>query len=167
MNTRNEQLHTLIEPSATALGFRIVQINMQEGNRSKTLQILAERISDRGMSVDECAKLSRQISAVLDVEDVIPGKYTLEVSSPGIDRPLIEARDFEEYLGFEAKIETILPMNGRKRFKGDLTGFAKDVVTITVDGAPMDIALADIQSAKLVLTDALIKAHQERYKNVS
>lgn len=167
MNTRDEQLYSLIEPSAKALGYNIVQINMRDGTKAKTLQILAERVSDRGMSIDDCTKLSRQISAVLDVEDVIAGNYNLEVSSPGIDRPLVQPNDFEEYLGFEAKIETKLPIAGRKRFKGDLTGFENNVATIVVDGTPVEIAFDDIQSAKLVLTDALIKAHQERYKDAS
>ena len=167
MNTRDQKLYSIIEPSARALGYTIVQISMREGSRSKTLQILAERTKDRGMSVDDCAKLSRQISAVLDVEDIISGNYNLEVSSPGIDRPLIQPQDFEEYLGFEAKIETILPIDGRKRFKGNLVKFENDTITIQVDNAPVEIAYGDVQSAKLVLTDALIKAHQERYKDAS
>ena len=167
MNTRDEKLHSIIEPSAKALGYNIVLISMRDGNRSKTLQILAERVSDRGMNVEDCAKLSRQISAVLDVEDVIAGNYNLEVSSPGIDRPLVKSRDFEEYLGFEAKVETILPVDGRKRFKGKLVAFENDTITLQVDNAPVEIAYGDVQSAKLVLTDELIKAHQERHKDAS
>ena len=167
MNTRDEQLYALISPSAKALGYRIVQINMRDGNRSKVLQILAERESDRRMNIEDCEKLSRQVSAVLDVEDIIPGAYQLEVSSPGIDRPLIELSDFEEFLGFSAKVETHLPINGRKRFKGDLIGCEDGTVTLKVDGSDIAIAHKDIQSAKLVLTDALIKAHQERYKDAS
>lgn len=165
MKTLIEKLETIIAPSAEAMGYRVVQISFREANRSRTLQIMAERLSDGGMNIEDCEKLSKQISAVLDVEDVITGAYRLETSSPGIDRPLTRAQDYVDYQGFTAKIETQLPIHGRKRFTGDLQGMEGDEIKINVDGTEHRIPLADVQTAKLLLTDALIKAHQKKFKD--
>jgi ribosome maturation factor RimP len=164
MKTKNERLYDVVVPSAEAMGYRVVQINLKEANRSRVLQVLAERLSDGGMNIDDCEKLSKQLSAVLDVEDVVSGAYRLEISSPGIDRPLTRLRDYEDYKSFTAKIETHLPINGRRRFTGTLLGVAGEEITIQVDGQSHVLAFADIQAAKLVLTDELIKAHQQKYK---
>ena len=155
-----EQIESLIKPTVEAMGFELVQVRYMEGNKSRLLQVMAER-PDGSMSLDDCGTLSSQISAVLDVEDIIPSAYRLEISSPGIDRPLTRARDFETYKGHLAKLELNLPVNGRRRFTGTLNGMENDVVSLTVDNQPVALPYRDIQSAKLVLTDALIKAHQK------
>lgn len=156
-----EQLEALIAPRVVAMGYDFVQLKLMEGSKTKTLQIMAER-PDGSMTVDDCADISRQISAVLDVEDVIPGEYRLEVSSPGIDRPLVREKDYTGHLGHTAKVETVLPVNGRKRYTGTLKTLEGGVLTLTVDTKDVQIALNDIQSAKLVLTDALIKQHLQK-----
>jgi len=161
MKSLNEQIYTLIEPTLKDMGFVLVQVKMMEARKSQTLQIMAER-PDGSMSLDDCALISRQISAVLDVEDVISEAYRLEVSSPGIDRPLVKLADYATYAGHTAKIETVLPVQGRKRFSGTLGGVEGDSVTINVDGQGYTLPFIDIQSAKLVLTDALIKAVTSR-----
>ena len=155
-----EQIETLITPSLTSMGFELVQVKMLEGRSGQTLQIMAER-ADGSMSLDDCALVSRQVSAVLDVENVIEAAYRLEVSSPGIDRPLVKLGDYAAYVGHTAKIETVLPIGGRKRFSGVLKPLEGENIIITVDGKDFTLPFMDIQSAKLVLTDALIKAHQK------
>jgi ribosome maturation factor RimP len=121
---------------------------------------MAERKDGLDMSLDDCALLSRAVSAVLDVEDPIEGAYSLEVSSPGIDRPLTRPKDYERFAGFEAKLETRAPIDGRKRFKGKLLGLEAESVKIEVEGAALALPLEEIEKAKLVLTDELIAAHQ-------
>ena len=121
---------------------------------------MAEPTEQRVMSVEDCARVSRAISAILDVEDPISGAYSLEVSSPGIDRPLTRPKDYDRYAGHEAKIETNEPVDGRKRFKGVLKGLAGEAVKLESDGEVISLPLTEIAKAKLVLTDALIKAHQ-------
>ena len=110
------------------------------------------------MQVDDCADLSRAISALLDVEDPIVGTYTLEVSSPGIDRPLTRIKDFERFAGFEAKVETQRPIGGRKRFRGKLIGIDGGQVRLHVDGVDVDVPYDEIAKARLVLTDELLAA---------
>ena len=161
MKSLAEKVEEAIAPSVTGMGFNLVQVKFMDGKKSQTLQIMAER-PDGSMSLDDCAAISRQVSAVLDVEDVIPNAYRLEVSSPGIDRPLVKLSDYAPYIGHQAKIDTQLPINGRKRFAGVLKSVEGNDITITVDGKDYTLPFADIQSAKLVLTDALIKAHMAR-----
>jgi ribosome maturation factor RimP len=122
---------------------------------------MAEPKDGRHMSLEDCTKISRAISAVLDVEDPIEGAYSLEVSSPGIDRPLTRPKDYERFAGFEAKLETRAPIDGRKRFKGRLRGLEAGQVKIEVDGATLALPLEEIDKAKLVLTDDLIAAYQQ------
>ena len=159
MKSLAEKIEDTIAPSIADMGFDLIQVKFMDGKKSQTLQIMAER-PDGSMSLDDCAAISRQISAVLDVEDVIPTAYRLEVSSPGIDRPLVKLTDYSTYIGHAVKIETVLPINGRKRFAGAITAVKGGDVIVTVDGKEHTLPFADIQSAKLVLTDALIKAHQ-------
>lgn len=151
-----EQVAELIEPTIAGMGYVLVQVKFMDGKNAKLLQVMAER-PDGSMSVDDCATISRQLSALLDVEDVIPGEYRLEISSPGIDRPLVKLADYAAYVGHTAKIETLLPIAGRKRFTGDLQGVQGEDVVINVDKVDYALPFADIQSAKLVLTDRLIK----------
>ena len=159
------RIAALLAPSVEALGFTIVRVKMMGGKRSPTLQVMAERTDQAEMRVDDCASLSRAISALLDVEDPIAGSYLLEVSSPGIDRPLTRLADFERFEGHEAKLETVRPIGRRKRFRGRLMGIDGDCVRVELnDGSEevADIPFAELAEAKLVLTDALIAATQKR-----
>jgi ribosome maturation factor RimP len=160
---------TLIEPVLTDLGFRLVRVQLT-GRDSQTLQIMAER-PDGTMSVGDCETASRQLSPVLDAYDPLPGAYRLELSSPGIDRPLVRPSDFEDWAGFQARLELKQPVNGRKRFKGVLEGFADgevrlecelDQVGVQVLGFPV----AMIDEAKLMLTDELIRETLRRAKTL-
>jgi len=155
------RIETLIQPTVEAMGFDLVRV--QIGGRQRVrLQVMAERIDRRSMTVDDCAGLSRALSALLDVEDPIRGTYTLEVSSPGIDRPLVRLADFDRFAGFEARVELGRPIEGRRRFRGRLLGTVGDTVRIRVDdGTDVDLPHADIQRAKLVLTDDLLAASGE------
>ena len=161
MKSLAEQIEAAITPSATGLGFELVQVKWLDSKKGSLLQIMAER-ADGSMTLDDCALLSRQISAVLDVEDIIPTAYRLEVGSPGIDRPLVKLNDYMKYSGHVTKIEMILPVEGRKRFTGAIKAVEGRDIILTVDGRDVTLPFADIQSAKLVLTDALIKAHSKR-----
>lgn len=149
----------LIDPVAESLGLAIVRVRLMGGTLRRRLQIMAERLVDNDISVEECARLSRAVSEVMDAADPISGEYLLEVSSPGIDRPLTRLIDFELFEGFEARLETDRMVEGRKRFKGILAGVEDDAIAIDLDGEdetaliPFDW-LAD---AKLVMTDALLK----------
>ena len=151
------RVETLIEPTLTDMGFALVRIRLTGGARP-TLQIMAERRDESGMTVDDCAAISHAVSAILDVEDPISGTYTLEVSSPGIDRPLVRPRDFERYAGFEAKIETQGAIGGQRRFRGRLGGLDGDSVRLTTKDGEIVVPIREIQQAKLVLTDDLLAA---------
>jgi len=153
-----EKVQDLIEGPASALGFDIVRVRYLTTKRP-TLQVMAER-PDGSMTVDDCAELSRTVSAVLDVEDPIRGEYDLEVSSPGIDRPLVRERDFERYAGFDTKIELATAIDGQRRFRGLLQGIKDGQVTLQTDKGVVSLPFEDIDHAKLVLTDELIEAHQ-------
>lgn len=152
-----QRLESLIAPSLESMGYELVRVQFQ-GRQRPTLQVMAERKDGAGMTVDDCADISRSLSALLDVEDPIEGQYVLEISSPGIDRPLTRAKDFETWAGFEAKIEAFHGVDGRKRFRGRLTGIDGDRARIETETGEVAIAITDIKSAKLVLTDELIAA---------
>ncbi|MDY0871444.1 ribosome maturation factor RimP [Dongia rigui] len=154
-----DNIADLIAPSIDALGYEVVRVTLA-GNTRKVLQIMAEPKDGRVMAVEDCARVSRAVSAILDVEDPISGAYSLEVSSPGIDRPLTRPKDYDRFKGHEAKIETHEPVDGRKRFKGILMGVADEAVKIDSEGAEVALPLSQIAKAKLVLTDALIAAHE-------
>lgn len=141
------------------MGFDLVRVQLS-GSQRPTLQIMAEPVDGRSMSVDDCALISRAISAILDVEDPIAGAYSLEVSSPGIDRPLTRPKDFRRYQGHAAKIETDQPLEGRKRFKGRIGAVSEGAVVLDCDGEAISLPIERIHKAKLVLTDSLIAAHQ-------
>jgi len=149
----------LIDPVAESLGLAVVRVRLMGGTLRRRLQIMAERQADHDISVEECARLSRAVSEVLDAADPIAGEYLLEVSSPGIDRPLTRLIDFDLFEGLEARLETDRMVEGRKRFKGVVAGTEGENVAIDLDGEdetaliPFDW-LAD---AKLVLTDELLK----------
>ena len=154
----------LIEPVAESLGLDIVRVRLMGGTQRRRLQIMAERPSDHDIAVEECARLSRAVSEVLDAADPIAGEYLLEVSSPGVDRPLTRQSDFELFDGFEARLETDRMIEGRKRFKGVVAGTDGDNIAIDLDGED-DTALIPFEwlvDAKLVLTDELMKAGAEK-----
>ncbi len=159
MTELTERIAALIEPSLTAMGYELVRVQLS-GGRRETLQIMAERIDRVAMLVDDCADISRAVSALLDVEDPIPAAYALEVSSPGIDRPLIKAEDYERFAGFVAKVELKAPVDERRRFQGRLVGCDGTVVRLDHDGTEIALAVEDIAKAKLVLTDDLLAAAQ-------
>ena len=159
MTVKVESVGALIEPTLQAMGFALVRVSLAGGISRPTLQVMAERIDGAGMSVDDCADISEAVSAILDVEDPIAGAYVLEVSSPGIDRPLVKKDDYERFAGFEARLETTQPVAGRKRFRGKLLGAVSDAVRVKLDtGEEVEVPLAQIAKAKLVLTDELIAA---------
>lgn len=149
-------LEELIEPVVDAAGYRLVRLRLI-GGKTKTLQIMAER-PDGTMDIDDCAGLSHAISEFLDEEDPIEGDYNLEVSSPGIDRPLTRITDFARWAGHEARLELGAPdATGRKRFKGLLLGLDGHDVAVEVDGERRTFPFAAIAEAKLILTDKLIQ----------
>jgi ribosome maturation factor RimP len=149
----------LIAPALADMGYELVQVRYMRAGRL-TLQVMVERRDRVPMTVEDCAEASRAISAILDVADPIEDAYTLEVSSPGIDRPLVRAEDYDRFRGFEARIETEAPIDGRRRFKGVLEGVEGDAVRLLLPEGAVRLPLAGIRKAKLVLTDALIEAVQ-------
>ena len=155
----DRRLAEIITPVLEDMGFELVRVRLM-GGKTATLQIMAERPGG-GIEVDDCAEISNAVSAVLDVEDPIEDAYALEVSSPGIDRPLTRLKDFDTWESYVAKLETDELIDGRKRFKGVLQGTEGDevLVEIEVDGAPVTIGLKFdwLSEAKLILTDDLIR----------
>ena len=150
------QLEPIIAPEVEAAGYRLVRLRLI-GGKQKTLQVMAERPDGR-MDVEDCARLSRALSEFLDREDPIDGEYVLEVSSPGIDRPLTRITDFARWAGHEAKIELAAPdPTGRKRFKGQLLGLEGNDVVLDAQGARITFPFKSIADAKLVLTDKLVE----------
>jgi len=159
----DERVLALAEPIAADLDLRIVRVRVMAGKR-KTVQIMAERISDGLMAVENCEALSRELSAVMEVEDPISDPYMLEVSSPGLDRPLTHIDDFMTYEGYLARIELDRLVEGRKRFRGVLAGVDGQDVDINLDGeteTTASIPFEWIAEAKLLITDELIKAGQK------
>ena len=149
----------LIDPVAESLGLAVVRVRLMGGTLRRRLQIMAERNLDHDISVEECARLSRAVSEVLDAADPISGEYLLEVSSPGIDRPLTRLIDFDLFEGLEARLETDRMVEGRKRFKGIVAGTEGENIAIDLDGEDETalIPFAWLADAKLVLTDELLK----------
>lgn len=150
----DQRLAAIVAPAIEGLGYELVRIRLMSGKRS-ILQIMAER-PEGWIEVDDCAKISRAVSAVLDVEDPISGEYTLEVSSPGIDRPLTRLKDFERYSDYEVRLETSELIEGRKRFKGVLHGVEGNEVLIEIEEGTIGLDFDWLTDAKLVLTDDLI-----------
>ncbi len=151
----DKRLAEILTPVIEDMGFDLVRIRLMGGN-TPTLQIMAER-PEGGIEVDECANISTAVSATLDVEDPITDAYNLEVSSPGIDRPLTRLKDFETYEGYEAKIETADLIDGRKRFRGVLAGVEDGEVLLNMDEGTVGLKYDWLAEAKLVMTDELIK----------
>ena len=157
-------LTDLIEPEARALGFALVRVKMFGGQGDRTLQIMAERPDTRQLTIDDCAELSRRVSDVFDALEGTPAdpfedEYRLEVSSPGIDRPLTRLQDYSDWAGHEARITLAEKIDGRKQFKGDLSEVEGETVSVVApDGTVHRIAFSGIVDAKLTITDRLIAA---------
>lgn len=150
----DRRLAAVVVPTIEGLGFELVRLRLMGGKRA-VLQIMADKPGG-GIEVDDCARISRAVSAVLDVEDPIAGEYVLEVSSPGIDRPLTRLKDFETWAGYEARLETDEAIDGRRRFRGLLHGVEDGEVLVEIPEGTIGLAFEMIADAKLVLTDALI-----------
>ena len=160
----DRRLLELLDPVAEAVGYDIVRLRLMGGERSgRTLQIMAERPADGDMGIADCTKLSRAISDVIDAADPVAGEFRLEVSSPGVDRPLTRLKDFTTYEGLEAKLELDRLAENRKRFRGVLAGIEGDDVLLDIEGEEetAQIPFAWIAEAKLVLSDALLKRGAE------
>ena len=151
----DRRLAEIITPVIEDMGFELVRVRLMSG-KSTTLQIMADK-PDGGIEVDDCAEISNAVGAVLDVEDPILDEYTLEVSSPGIDRPLTRLKDFDTFEGYEAKLETSEMIDGRRRFKGVLAGIEGDEVLVNLAEGTVGLKFDWLSDAKLVLTDDLIK----------
>jgi len=156
----------LVGPMLQAMGYELVRVHYGSGSGRPTLQIMAEPLDRRPMAVEDCAEISRALSALLDVEDPLEGAYLLEVSSPGIDRPLIRPADYERFAGFEARLETTQPVEGRRRFRGRIGELAEGQVRIIEAAGEFRLPLEQINKAKLVLTDDLIAATSADVKKV-
>ncbi|MCB8873824.1 ribosome maturation factor RimP [Acidisoma silvae] len=153
------RLADIILPRLAAMGFELVRVRML-GRERPTVQIMADRADGALITVEDCETISHQIGAVLDVEDIVPGAWTLEVSSAGIDRPLTRARDWNRFSGHAAKVEMSVPtLDGRRRFSGVVLGATEGQARLRLeDGSEVIFPLIDIKTARLVLTDALIEA---------
>lgn len=150
----DRRLAEIIQPVIEDLGFELVRVRLQ-GGKTATLQIMADR-PEGGINVDDCGDISTAVSAALDVEDPLEDPYHLEVSSPGIDRPLTRLKDFETFEGYEVRVETNQPIDGRKRFKGMLAGVEGEEVLINVEEGTIGLNFDLLSDAKLLLTDELI-----------
>ncbi len=144
----NTRLHELLEPGAQALGFEIVAVELAGSGGSTVLRVYIDR--PEGVTVDDCARVSHQLSAILDVEDPIPDAYALEVSSPGLDRPLSKRKHFEDAVGREVKLQTRSHIAGRRRFTGVLQQVTDETLVVDVDGEPYDLPIDEIEKARLV-----------------
>jgi len=152
-------LQRLIEPEVKRLGYDLVRVHMIGGTSDPTLQVMAERPDTRQLGISDCEAISRSLSEMLDVSDPIEGSYRLEVSSPGIDRPLTRLKDFADWSGHEARITLRDPRGERKQFSGKLEGVAEESVMLTdKSGQEHALPFSEISTAKLVLTDKLINA---------
>lgn len=159
--TETDRLVEFIDPMLQSMGYEIVRVLFTGAGR-RTLQIMIDRDDGKTVTVDECGHVSRSISTLLDVADPGQTPYDLEVSSPGIDRPLTRRRDFDRFTGFEAKIELKALIEGRRRFRGRLKGVAGDFVRLDGESGEIDLPFDAIQKAKLVVTDELLAAFRAK-----
>ena len=159
----DKKLAELLNPILEDLGFEMVRVRLSNGNPS-TLQIMADRL-DGQIGVDELAEINTSVGTILDVEDPIPENYTLEISSPGIDRPLTRKKDFDSFQGFEAKVETTELIDGRRRFRSILAGVNNDEVLINLEEGTIGLKFTWLSDARLVLSDDLIKKMLKKNTN--
>lgn len=152
-------VRSIIEEVLKDMGYDLLIVNFNIGKKSSTLQIFIDRIDQENVGISDCEKVSNVVSLMLDQADPIQQKYNLEVSSPGLDRPLVRLKDFYKFNGYEAKISTAMPINGRRNFSGILKGVEEESIKIFLGDVNKEVAIDfnQIQKAKLVLTDKLIK----------
>lgn len=156
------RVEQIIAPTLDDMGYELVRVQLSGGRQHSRLQIMAERADQQGMTVDDCAEISRAVSALLDVEDPISGSYDLEVSSPGIDRPLTRARDFVRFAGHPAKVELRQAVDGQRRFRGLLKGVEDGRVVLETDQGTVALPVLDIEKAKLALPEEFQSAGRGR-----
>ncbi len=161
MTPVEQQIDTILRPSIEHMGFRLVRAKLMDVDGRRTLQIMVEPLDGRQIQVDDCAEISHTASALLDVNDPIEGAYHLEVTSPGIDRPLMNEDDFLRYAGFEAKVEAGFPVDGRKRWRGIIQNIEGGILHLEHGGEAFAVPMDKISQAKLVLTDALMEAYKQ------
>ena len=149
MQRAPQSLWDLLEPVVSGLGYDLVEIEQDNHPQHAILRVYIDR-GEEGVTIDDCGKVSAQIGAVLDVEDPVSGEYNLELSSPGLDRPLRVARDFLRFVGSQVRIKLDLPVNGRKKFKGLLSHFEADTITVVVDGEAYELPLSAVRQARIV-----------------
>ncbi len=152
-------LEEKITPTLDAMGFEVVRVAVTGEGGRRALQVMADRIDGSQISIDDCTSISATLSDLFEADDPLEGTYNLEVSSAGIDRPLTRPKDFSAYAGFEAKVQTRRPIDGRKRFRGVLDGLSDEhAVMMTIEGEKVSLPLSEVDRAQLVLTDDLIAA---------
>lgn len=144
-----QKITQAIEPSLTAMGYGLVQVKLTDGLKRRTLMVMAERVDEVPMSFDDCTEISRTVSALLDVEDPITTAYNLEVCSPGSDRPLTKLADYTRFLGYEVKLETLFPIEGRKRFRGVIEAVKNEVITLVMPEGRVEMSYPQVRTAKL------------------
>ena len=154
----------IVAPTLEDMGYELVRVHLSGDPEHSRLQVMAERADEQGMTVDDCADISRAVSALLDVEDPIAGAYDLEVSSPGIDRPLTRERDFVRFAGQDTKIELHRAVDGQRRFRGVLKGVAEGCALLETETGIVSLPLADIERAKLMLPEEFQAARRGRPK---
>lgn len=164
---QKHSLQDLIEPVVTDLGYELVRV-LTIGQANPTLQVMIDTLDPAtSVTVDDCAKVSQALSALLDEKDPIENQYSLEVSSPGLDRPLTKLAHFERYVGYEIKLETAEKVGNRKRFKGKIARVAGDNIVLAADAEEFTIPFAAIAKAKLVLTDELWEEYQAAHSDAA
>lgn len=144
----SDELIKLLEPVIEQHGYELADLEMKVGSRDGVLRIFIDKPG--GIGLDDCELISRQVSALLDVEDPVPGQYSLEVSSPGLDRKLTKAAHFQRFVGDEVKVQTRFPVLGRRRFRGALKEADEKSIVVVVDGEPYELDIAGIETARLV-----------------
>ncbi len=164
---QEQKIAQIVDPVVSQQGHRLVAVKVTSSGEETILQILVEDPQTRNLGVDQCVKISREISTILDVEDPISNAYRLEVSSPGIDRPLVRFEDFVDYNGMEVKIEIAPPIDGQKRFRGYISNAADDKITLTFEDGEYTFDYETIQKAKLVMTEELIEKSKQWVKKTN
>jgi ribosome maturation factor RimP len=144
----SDQIEALVQVPIESLGYMLVGVEYIKNGRDTVLRIYID--AEQGISIEDCERVSHQVNGILEVEDPISTAYSLEVSSPGFDRPLFKQKDFEQFVGAEAKISMKLPIQGRRNFKGQLHGFSDGNILIEVDGELYDLPLTKLAKARLV-----------------
>lgn len=166
LNPLEEKIAKLVQPVVESMGLELFTVQQSGEGGGLIIQVMVENKKTGRLGMDDCSRLSRAIGAVLDVEDPITSSYRLEVSSPGVDRLLLKREDYAEYLGMDVKIEIDPPIEGQKRFRGRIEGMEGDEVLLKTDNGPARLPFPDIQKAKLVMSDELIKAGQKKFKEL-